>query len=239
MRNLFKRNDNDNKEVVEDKNIKLYLSYMKEFYGLIGLSLDEEDKVKLTDEFNNSLNYFVSYLENTFSDDVLVGSNSISIDEDAMLMGASNEAKNLFCKHKYNKLIYINSSDTYPHMHTDGEYVVEMEGVHTIKGLNQTLQKNSINQIFNGLTIPEAAALLEQMRLLGKDGELRQAIATHNVLEMVRRLFYNAIISKVLDSESKMKVTRARLFADTFGVKYDFSKYENEDVKYTLKKDNN
>lgn len=239
MRNLFKRNDNVNKEVIEDSNIKLYLSYMKDFYGLIGLRLDEEDKVKLTDKFNNSLNYFVSYLENTFSDDILVGSNSVCIDEDNMLTGASKDAKNLFCRHKYNMLIYINSSDTYPHMHTDGERVVEMEGVHTIKGLNHTLQNNSINKIFTGLTVSEAAALLEQMHLLSKDGELKKSIATHNVLEAVRRLFYNAIISKVLDSDSKMKVARARLFADTFGVKYDFSKYENEEVSYTLKKDNN
>lgn len=239
MKGLFKKKE-DKKSNLDDilaRDMEIYLGRMKDIYFINGMKFESEDRESCIVEYSNALSYFQGYLENKFDDATLESGNALNINEEEMLGKAPKYAQRLFQKPKYSGLIYINSSDTYAHMHTDGENVTGVEGVQSIKGLDPKLQKEKINNIFNGMTVEEAAALLTQMRLVQKENsELYRAIYVYHVREEIRKSFYNDIIYAILKSNSQMKVTRARLFADTYGVDFDFIGYEKEDSKELKKK---
>ncbi len=231
---MFKKK-NEEKDLVSPDYASLYINNMKRLYSIVGLKLDDNDKEVLTNEYNTALDYFKNYMEAHFSDEILVNENSLSINEEDMLANATDATKRLFLKPLFSSLIYINKDNSYAHMHTDGCNVTEMEGMESIKGLNPLLAKRKINNIFNGLSIVEAGALLQQMSLLEKESELREEIEKNSIRENIRSMFFKCIIYRILDSNSPQRITRARLFADSYNVPFDFTGYE-EKVEHKLVK---
>lgn len=225
-------------DMVMDKNTKDYLGYLKDIYSISGLKFTEEDKESSKDDFVRAVDYFKGYMESTFSDEVLLNGNDISINEEDMLRKADGSSRNLFVKPLYRDIIYLCDSVSFSHIHTNGSNVVEAEGIKAMRGLKRELLDVDIDSMFKGLTVVQAAALLTQMGLLETESELNREISRVRFCEQMRKILFNSIVYSILDSDSELRVNRARLFADTFGANFSFGQVEREiDEQKKLKKD--
>lgn len=213
-----------------------YIKYMGKIRGIDNPVEDKEFYQKYASPFYNSAMYFVNYLENNISNEQLVAETPIEIDFKTMLDNADDQAKNLFLAPKYPGLIYLKDNRYSSHFHTDGTIIYEAEGIDILPGLSRILATEKINKVFNGLTPVEARALLQQMGIYPKNTELDQTITAVKERKVVTDSFLNGIICLLLIKNNKYSVKRARLFADSLGIYFNFEPFEKED-KNTLKKE--
>ena len=173
--------------------------------------------------------YFVKYLENTYTDEVLASDMVIDLDLSKMLEGADETTKELFSKPEFPRLIYINDSQYSTHFHTDGKVVYEAEGIEVLPGLSGVLANQKINKLFQGLNPIEVRALLIQMNIYPKDTELDKVIDSYRERESINYYFLKSIICLLLIRKNPYDVKRARLFADSLGVLFDFKPFEKHE----------
>ncbi len=240
---FFKKKDKKEKTIddIIENDVAIYLQYIKDINFMSQAFLSADYKKILASNYVGSINCFVQYLEVTFDDGTLSAGNVLTIDENEMLTSVPDCAKELFLPPAIQDLIYINEPNDYAHMHTENGKVVEMESVHTLRGLDPILRNVKINSLFNGMSVDEAYALLNQMGLVNNgNSELERMLFVYKVKKQIRRLFLRDIIYKLLSRETEMSIVRARLFADTYQVDFDFSYYELKlEEQKRLKKDVN
>lgn len=206
-----------------------YIKYMGKIRGIDNPTDDKEFYQKNAGPFYNSAMYFVNYLENTFSDELMASETPIDIDLNDMLQGADDKTKNLFLTPKYPGLIYLKDNRYSTHFHTDGSIIYEAEGVDILPGLSSILATDKINKAFNGLTPIEARALLQQMNIYPKNTELDQTITAVKERKVVTDSFLKSIICLLLLRTNKYSLKRARLFADSLGIYFNFEPFEKEE----------
>ena len=97
-----------------------------------------------------------------------------------------------------------------------------------LPGLSRILANSKINKLFNGLTPIDARELLKQMDIYPKNTELDEVISNYNERLMINQLFLKSIICLLLIRRSTYGINRARLFADSLGISFDFWPYEDK-----------
>ena len=212
-----------------------YIKYQGKVHNIENPLENDEFYREWATPFYNSAMYFVNYMENNYPDSVLVDDDVLDLDLSEMLEGADSTAKDLFFKPKFPELIYINESLYSTHLHTDGDVVFEAESIEVLPGLSKALANQKINKLFNGLTPIEVKELLKQMNIYPKDSELDQVISYYKEKEFVNYNFLKSIVCLLLIRRSNYDVKRARLFADSLGIYFDFAPFEKEQT-HTLKK---
>lgn len=213
-----------------------YINYQGKLRGIENPVEDKEFYEEMAGPFYNAAMHFVNYLENTYTDDILNSDEVIDLDLNKMLEGANDTTLELFSSPTFPGLIYINGSYS-THFHTDGKTIYDTENIQVLPGLSGLLANEKINKIFNGLTPIEARELLKQMSIYpkDKDQELDQVINGYRERQNVQHAFYKSIICLLLIRRSNYGIKRARLFADSLGIPFDFTPFEKE-VDYTKKK---
>lgn len=221
------------------KNISHYIFLSKEIMKPISYNKDNQEYDKKC--YVETVEHIVTYLRNTFTSEILKSGNNLEINVDEMCEGINNSVIYSLREPKYRDIIYIIEETKYPHFHTNGSVILESEGIDCLPGLNKELCKSKINGIFEGMEITEARAMLNQMRLLPRGNNLEKEIFIHDLLVSAHKGLILSIIYNLLMSEDYDDVVRARLFAATFGVDFDFTPYDKdnklEDKK--LKKEQN
>lgn len=211
-----------------------YINYHGKLRGIENPVDNKEFYQEMAGPFYNSAMHFVNYLENTYTDEILSQEQAINLDLNKMLEGANDTTLDLFNKPVFPSLIYINDSQYSTHFHTDGNVVYEAEGIEVLPGLSYALANQKINKLFNGLTPIEVRELLKQMNIYPKNTELDKVIDSYKERLRVQESFLRSIICLLLIRRSTYGVKRARLFADSLGILFDFEPFEKKE-EYTLK----
>lgn len=213
-----------------------YINYQGKLRGIENPLDNKEFYEEMAGPFYNSAMHFVNYLENTYTDDILTNDEVIDIDLNKMLEGASNTVIELFSSPTFPNLIYINSTYS-THFHTDGNTIYDAENIQVLPGLSSMLANQKINKIFNGLTPIEARELLKQMSIYptDKNQELDIVIDNYRERKNVQSAFYKSIICLLLIRRSNYGIKRARLFADSLGIPFDFTPFEKKEEQILKK----
>lgn len=211
-----------------------YINYQGKLRGIENPLEDKDFYQECAAPFYNSAMYFVNYLENTYTDEILSGEQVIDLDLDKMLEGADDTTLGLFSNPQFPSLIYIKDSQYSTHFHTNGETVCEAEGVEVLPGLSYALANQKINKLFSGLTPIEVRELLKQMNIYPKNTELDTVIDSYRERQKIQQGFLRSIICLLLIRRSNYGVKRARLFADSLGISFDFEPFEKKEEQ-TLK----
>lgn len=231
------KQENTNKKTVSIGEMYLecanyYIAYQGKIRGIENPLDDKEFYQEWAAPFYNSAMYFVNYLESKYPDQLLTNDEVINLDLADMLENADDITKNLFSKPKFPKLIYLNDSQYSTHFHTDGEIVYEAEGVQILPGLSGLLANEKINKAFNGLNPIEVRELLRQLNIYPKDTELDSVISNYHEQEVINLGFLKSIIYLLLIRRSDFGVKRARLFADSLGIYFDFEPFEKKEEQF-------
>lgn len=211
-----------------------YINYHGKIRGIENPVDNKEFYEEMAGPFYNSAMHFVNYLEKTYTDDVLNNGEVIDLDLSKMLEGASDTALGLFNSPTFPELIYINKQFS-THFHTDGKTIIDAEGIEVLPGLSSLLANAKINKLFNGLTPIEARELLKQMNIYPNGIELNEVINNYRERQNIQYAFYKSIICLLLIRRSNNGIKRARLFADSLDVSFDFSRFE-KDTEYKRNK---
>lgn len=224
---LKNKTDSDKLYDLYIKNISQYVFLSKEM--MKPLSYDDEDKENDKQSYIETVEHIVSYLRNTFTSEVLKSGNSLEIDKNEMCKDINNSVIYSIREPEFRDIIYIIEETKYPHFHTNGSVIVEAEGVHCLPGLNRELCKPKINNIFEGMEVTEARAMLNQMRLLPRGNNLEREIFIHDLAMSMHKGLLLSIIYNLLMTRDADDILRARLFASSFGVDFDFTPYEEKE----------
>lgn len=245
---LFGKNKkkNEKQEVIKKRPLSIgemylecvdyYIAYQGKLRGIENPIHDKEFYQEWAAPFYNSAMHFVNYLENQYPDQSLTEDIVIDFNLEEMLENADETAKTLFNKPLFPGLIYINDKQYSTHFHTNGDVIVDTEGIQVLPGLSNLLANDKINKLFNGLNPIEARALLKQMGIYPKDTELDSVISDYYERETINKGFLKSIICLLLIRRSEYGIKRARLFADSLGIYFDFEPFEKK-TEYSLKKE--
>lgn len=212
-----------------------YINYYGKLKGIENPVDNKEFYQEMAGPFYNSAMHFVNYLENSYTDEILNQDQVINLDLNKMLEGADDTTLGLFNKPTFPSLIYINDGQYSTHFHTDGNVIFEAEGIEVLPGLSYALANQKINKLFNGLTPIEVRELLKQMNIYPKDTELDKVIDDYKERLKIHESFLISIICLLLIRRNGYGIKRARLFADSLGISFDFEPFEKKD-EYTLKR---
>lgn len=205
-----------------------YINYQGKLKGVENPVDNKEFYAEVAGPFYTSAMHFVNYLENTYTDETLTNDEVINLDLEKMIEGANEVTLSLFNSPKYPGLVYLNDKMYTTHFHTDGDTIYEAEGIQTLPGLSSLLANEKINKAFYGLTLVEARELLKQMDIYPQNTELDSVIENYRERKNIQYSFYKSIICLLLLRRSNYGIKRARLFADSLGVTFDFTPFEKE-----------
>lgn len=234
-RNTIKNGDVKNNDLQNSylENISRYIRYSREI--MKPLSYDKDNQEYDIKSYTETINHLVEYLRSTFTTDVLKDGSSLELDVKKMCEGIDNAVIYSLYEPKFRDIIYILSEEKYPHFHTNGKYVLSAEGINCMPGLNVNLRKYRINEIFEGFDMFEARDLLRQMKLLPPNNNLEREIHLYEQATMIHKDFILSVVYNLLMSGEADDIVRARLFADSFGIDFDFKPYEGKDKEDTRK----
>lgn len=237
---FHKKSSNDKNEGtvtnVNNQLWSLYLNNVSEYIRFIQeISYDspqtkEKEFIEAQSlEYYNACKHFVDFMIKNYSKKMFDGNNLIDLDIEKMTSGAKRECLNLFYIPRFSDLIYIDDKRYSTHFHTDGKFITEAENLHALPNLNTGLLSGKLNKIFVGLTIPEARDLLKQMNILPPNSELDREIINYQTMYSLHNKFLLSIIYLLLMDGEVYNFKRAKLFADSLGVIFNFEAYEPQE----------
>ena len=171
----------------------------------------------------------VTFFEKCYPDDVLATDEVLEFDYNGLVSQMNYEMKSLFLKPQFPDLIYIDKAKYSTHFHVEDNIVTDAEGIETLPGLSSALANQKINRLFEGLSVIEVSELLLQMGILPKESELQSTINKYIELTYYNKTFLESVIALFLViRRTKYAFKRARFFADSLGIEFDFSLFEKE-----------
>ena len=212
------------------KNVNEYVSYYGKLLNVDKPLDDFEFYKKYAVPYYNSAMNIVNFVGDKYPDDVLASDDVIEFDYDGLVSQMNDETKSLFFKPNFPDLIYINESKYFTHFHVQDNVVTDAEGVEVLPGLSYSLANQKINRLFEGLSVYELRDLLFQMGILPKDSELQRVIDINNELSYFNKKFLESVVALFLVvHRTQYAVKRARLFADSLGIDFDFTPFEKKE----------
>lgn len=212
------------------KNVNEYVSYYGKLLNVDKPLDDFEFYKKYAVPYYNSAMNIVNFVGDKYPDDVLASDDVIEFDYDGLVSQMNDETKSLFFKPNFPNLIYINESKYFTHFHVQDNVVTDSEGVEFLPGLSYSLANQKINRLFEGLSVYELRDLLFQMGILPKDSELQRVIDINNELSYFNKKFLESVVALFLVvHRTQYALKRARLFADSLGIDFDFTPFEKKE----------
>lgn len=216
----------------------IYIRNVAEYVEYYGKKLNVENPVddlpfyeKMAVPYYNSAMRISEYIKATYPDEMFENDNVIDFNYNDFIENMDEETKSLFFVPNYPETIYIDSEKYYTHFHTYNNVVEQAEGIEFLPGLSSTLADKKINRFFKGLSVVEVRDLLLQMQILPKNNELAEIIAEHKELEYLNKRYLESVVALFLVlNKNSCNVKRARLFADSFGIEFDFEPFEIKEV---------
>lgn len=236
-----KEKDNTERDIIEKetmvnpsdiyiKNVNEYVSYYGKLLNVDKPLEDFEFYKKYAVPYYNSAMNIVNFVGDKYPDEVLDNDDVIEFDYEGLVNQMNSETKSLFFKPNFPDLIYINESKYYTHFHVQNNIVTDAEGVEVLPGLSYSLANQKINRLFEGLSVIELRDLLFQMGILPKDSELQRVIDINKELTYYNKKFLESVVALFLVvHRTKYAVKRARFFADSLGIDFDFSHFEKKE----------
>ncbi len=233
----------DKKKVKEEVKIEkkvcasdIYLRNLNEYIEFYASLVDKQNPLDDMSFYNmyavpyyNAATQIADYLKEKYPDTVFSSEDVITLDVDDMIQAMNDETKEFFLKPKYPNLIYIDNTRYFTHFHVQDGVVFETEGIEALPGLSRTLANTKINKLFNGLNVTEVKDLLKQMNILPENTELEGCITMHKKLNQLNEKFLESVVCLLLIlSKNNSTIARARLFADSMGIYFDFQPFEVE-----------
>lgn len=237
---LFGKRKNKKEVEVTEKIVApsdIYIKNVSEYVEYYGKKLNIENPVddfpfyeKMAVPYYNSAMKIVDYVKNKYPDELFVNDDVIEFDYKDFVEQMDDNTKALFFVPNYPELIYVGNGISYAHFHVRDNVIEEAENLEQLPGLIDALADKKINKFFNGLGIVEARDLLLQMKILPRDSELDKVINEHNDLEYLNKKYLESVVALFLViNKNKYSVKRARLFADSLGIEFDFKYYEKDE----------
>jgi hypothetical protein len=237
---LFKKNKNNKEETKQKsmltpsdiyiKNIYEYVNYHGKKIGMENPSDNIEFFKKMAAPYYNTAMNIVKYVTEKYTDDILNTDEVIEFDYDDFIKMMDEETKSFFFPPNYPSLIYIDASRFTTYFHVANNVISESENIEVLPGLSSALANKKINKLFNGLEIPEVRYLLLQMGILPNNTELEKVIIEHNEYVYLNKRYLESVVSLFLILDRKnFSLKRARLFADSLGISFDFSPFEQKE----------
>lgn len=217
-------------EILENKyvdNLCEYIEFNEKYYEQFNIQRSEEQREKLVEEYNNAISEIVRYLLVKFPDSTFNSNLPAEIVVTDMYENLSSVAFNMLRIPSYPGIIDIIRGTYSTHFHTEGDRVTEAEEVQVLPGLLPSLRTEKINKIFKGLTVKETRDLLKQMHILPIANDLERVIKSYDDRNKVYKNFLRSVIYSLLSkAHTEADIKRARLFAASFDVDFDFTPYE-------------
>lgn len=230
---MFKFFSKNNENILQKLNF-LYIENINEYVEYVGSSVNISNVKKNNvffeekkQEYVKAVLHFANYLKIKYSDSFLSQDPVINLELDEITKNIDRIAATLFFAPTYPDLIYIcRGSYNSAHLHIKNDHVEEAEHLDLLPGLNKILAQNhNFNKIFRGFSVIEVKAFLEQMHILPKDSELERVIYDYNIRNLIHENFFKSIIYVLLMDNNQYALKRARLFADSLDVKFNFEPY--------------
>ncbi len=217
-------------DILEKKysdNLNQYVEFNVKHYEEFNINTNEEQKALLIDEYNNAVSEIVNYLFRKFPNNIFDSNLSTEIIITDMYENLPSIAFNMLRIPTYPDIIDV-LRGTYPtHFHTKGDKINEAEYVQVLPGLLPSLRSEKINKIFKGLTIRETRDLLKQMHILPIENELDKVIKDYDDRNNIYKNFLKSVIYSLLSKDyTEAGIKRARLFAASFDVDFNFEPYD-------------
>ncbi len=218
-------------DVLERKyltNLGEYIEFNEKYFKEYDIDGSEERLNKLMQEYNGAVSEIVNYLLNKFPESSFNANSPLEIEVSDMFENLSDFTFNMLKIPKYPGIVDVLRGTYSTHFHTEGNKVVEAEEVQVLPGLLPSLQNQKINNLFTGLTIKETRDLLKQMRILPITNDLDKVITAYDERNKIYNNFLRSIIYSLLSKATNLAdIKRARLFAASFDINFNFEPFEN------------
>ena len=209
-------------------NLSEYIRFNEKYFKSYDLEGSEDREQQLTNEYNAAINELVNYLYSKFPDSIFNSNCPVEINIPDMCENISNFTFNMLKIPKYPAIIDIDRDEYSTHFHTVGDKVVEAENVQVLPGILPSLRNSKINKIFEGRTIKETRDLLKQMRILPITNDLDKVIVAYDERNRIYKGFLRSVIYSLLSkARTPQDIQRARLFADSFELDFDFKPFDS------------
>ncbi len=218
-------------DVIERKylnNLNEYVRFNEKYFKKYGIESNEERENNLMTEYNNAVSEIVNYLITKFPESSLNSNCPVEIEVTDMYENLSDFTFEMLRIPTYPGIIDVLRGTYSAHFHTEGNKITEAEEVQVLPGLLPSLRNQKINNLFTGLTIKEARDLLKQMRLLPITNDLDKIITAYDERTNIYHGFLKSIIYSLLSkATTPADIKRARLFAASFDINFDFEPFDN------------
>lgn len=209
------------------RNVEEYIIYYGKMMMVKNPLDDKEFYEKYAVFYYRAAMEIVEFINENYPDSKFVGDEVIDFDYEGLLEKMRDETKSLFFKPNFPELIYIDAGRYSTHFHVQEDKVCEAEFVQVLPGLSRSLANEKINKLFTGLGVVELRDLLVQMNILPKDSELEETIEKHRELSRLNDKFLESVIALLLVVDrGRCTLKRARLFADSLGINFNFKPFE-------------
>ncbi len=210
------KSETSNVSVVTD-GLKSYVEFNQEFA--------EFNNEEYSLEYINAIRSIVDYLQHLYhnktQDDIVP---EININD--MSQGISDFIISLLPPQSINKLIYIINDKNSAHFHVNNNQVEIAENLCTLPSLNFKVRTINLDNIFTGLTIFQAYALLNQMNVLPPKNNLDKEIETYYKRVKLHILIIKDIVASLLLSPSKENYKIAQIFISYFDPDFNLPPYK-------------
>lgn len=192
----------------------------------------ELERENYLNKYVDAVIFVVNYLRNLFTNDKLDNNDDLFFDLNDMCNCAINGTRYIIEYPKLPDTIPLINETRMPqfHINVDDNTIDKAEYMIMLPNYNCTISDDKFCSFFKDLTVYEAKSLLEQMNLFPKNGLFDITIQFYDEEKVIHNNFFLNIIYMLLKTKNKYDVKRARIFADSLGIAFDFTPYEGGKV---------
>ncbi len=199
-----------------------YVKYNQDLLAFPNKEIQEMDAIEYINAIKSIVNYLQSFYQNKTDNELIP---EINVDE--MSQGIPRLIIHLLSSPSVNDIVYIIDDMNSAHFHVNNNIVEMAENLCTLPGLNYEVRTIDLDDIFTGLTIFQARALLSQMNVLPPKNNLDQQINSYFQRVKLHHLIIKDIVSTLLISPNDENYKIAQIFISYFEPDFKLPPYKS------------
>lgn len=199
-----------------------YVKYNQDLLAFPNKELQEIDSVEYINAIRNIANYLQSFYQNKTDSEFIP-----ELNVDDMSQGIPRLIIHLLASPSINDIIYIIDDMKSAHFHVNNNQIEMAENMCTLPGLNYEVRTINLDDVFTGLTIFQARALLSQMNILPPQNNLDQQINSYFQRVKLHHLIIKDIVSTLLISPNDENYKIAQIFISYFEPAFKLPPYKS------------
>ncbi len=201
-----------------------YINYTKTF--IVPPKLFDAYYPNILEDYAHTIYKIITYLRTVLKKEMLTNETTFNLDINELIKSCCDKIHLPIIPPDYDSIIYLLGDSRPAHFHISEGKIEMAENLETLPELLPILT-SKINSFFQGLTVPEAQALLNQMRLLPKDNDFESSIEAFKKRQILHTKVILDICLSLLKTKDPDDLLRARIFISYFNIYFDFTPYEN------------